>query len=65
MARKTRRKLANKAGSLGEKPPWMKYKTFEKIREKHFDYYEEKFKNALYNELVKYFPNQRHMIEKI
>ena len=63
MGRKIKMKLYSMAGSPAEKPPWMKHKTFEKLKDRCFDYYETKYEKALYKELVAFYPNQRHLIE--
>jgi hypothetical protein len=52
MALKIEKKLLNKAGDLDAKPPWMKYKSYEKLKDRYFEYSEIKYTEALRTELL-------------
>ncbi len=56
--------LKSKGGDLYEKPKYMKQKTFEKLRDKYFEY-EEKWHNGIRKELLSYYPNKRDEVLKL
>ena len=61
MGDKVRDKLQSMAGGIDKKPPWMKKKTFEKLQNKHFDYYDIKYEETLYKELLEYYPHKKNL----
>lgn len=61
---KIEKELKAKGGSLYDKPKYMKRKTFEWLRDKHFEY-ELKWDNALRSELLSYYPNKRDEILRL
>lgn len=50
MGRKIEKLLEAKAGTLERKPPWMKKRTFEKIKRRYNSYREEKYEEAMFKE---------------
>lgn len=56
--------LKSKGGSLYEKPKYMKQKTFERLRDKHFEY-ETKWHDGIRNELLSYYPNKRDEVLRL
>jgi len=63
MGGKIRDKLHSMAGSIDKKPPWMKKKTFERLQNKYFDYYEIKYEEALHKELLEYYPHKKDLVD--
>jgi hypothetical protein len=61
---KIEKTLNAKRGSLYEKPKWMKLVTFERLRDRHFEY-EVKWENATHQELLEWYPNKRDQIEML
>lgn len=62
MTGKIEKYLENKAGSLDRKPPWMKYKTFEALREKHSDY-DNKYLEERDEEFIKWYPYLKYELK--
>jgi hypothetical protein len=61
---KIEKMLEAKGGSLYEKPKWMKRITFERLRDKHFEY-DMKNENAVRRELLEWYPNLKDQIEML
>lgn len=63
MARKIKDKLEGMAGSLERKPPWMKQRTFKKLKSRHFEYSVIKWDKASRRELVTYYPSMKYELD--
>ncbi len=61
MAMKVKESLKNRAGGLYRKPPWMKRKTFETLRERYFDY-DDKWMEERDKEFIQKYPHLKHTI---
>lgn len=65
MLSKIKTKLKNMAGDLNSKPPWIKKKTFDALREKYF-YYENQWEEKQIEEYIRWYcPNLKKMITPI
>lgn len=64
MGMKIKKHLEDRAGGLHRKPPWMKCKTFEALRDRYFDYDEEKWKKEHTKELIKWHPRLRYVFSR-
>ena len=64
LAKKIEQMLKSKGGSLYKKPKWMKQVTFERLRDKHFEY-DIKNEDALRDELLSYYPHKKDEILRL
>lgn len=58
MAKKIEERFQSRAGSLLVKPPWMKYKTFDKLQAQHASYKDERYIAAARKEFLKRYPDR-------
>jgi hypothetical protein len=56
--------LNEKGGDLTRKPTWMKQVAFERLRDRHFEYFHQKYPEACLEELLTYYPHKRGTIEQ-
>lgn len=64
MVVKVSKKLENMAGSLDRKPPWMKRRAFEGLKDRDDEYWEKRH-DAVRKELIEWYPNKRAEIEML
>lgn len=62
MAIKVEELLKNRLGSIDHKPLWMRQKTFEKLRDRYWEYYEIKHDEATRREFLDWYPSKKDQI---
>lgn len=65
MSSKVKDFLKSRAGSLDQKPPWMKKRTFERLKNQYLEYREFKYTDALQRELLSWYQQKADMILKL
>ena len=65
MAMRIGKTLRNRLGSIDSKPPWMRRKAFEILRDRYWEYREIKYTEATRKELLEWYPSKRDQIEML